>query len=167
MLGGTSAAMVEAAAISAAMNDGSYPSCFIGPPSARLITATSAVVEPDISEKNMLNTVTTCERPPRICPTSAIDRLASRTTTLAELISSPTSRKNGMASSASESTPSNIFCTTAASETSLSHAPTNTPAISENGTGTPRYPKNRKQNVIRPRMTGGLTDDPSSPPRLA
>ena len=46
------------------------------------MTATSAVVEPDISENNMLNTVTTCERPPRICPTSASDRLATRTTTL-------------------------------------------------------------------------------------
>src|SRR5215471_2972647 len=138
MLGGTSAAMVEAAAIIAAIKGGLYPSCFIGPPRARLITATSAVVEPDISEKNMLNTVTTWDRPPRMCPTSAIDRVTSRATTLAELISSPTSRKKGIASSASESTPSNIFCTTAASDTSLSHAPTNTPAISENGTGTPR-----------------------------
>ena len=73
------------------------------------MTATSAVVEPDISEKNMLNTVTTCDRPPRICPTSASDRFATRTTTFAELISSPTKRKNGIANNASESTPSNIF----------------------------------------------------------
>ena len=43
-----------------------------------------------------------------------------------------------MASSASESTPSKIFCMMAASETSASNAPTKTPAISENGTGTPR-----------------------------
>jgi hypothetical protein len=54
------------------------------------------------------------------------------------LINSPTSRKNGIASNASESTPSNIFWTIAASETSVSIAPTKTPAISENGTGTPR-----------------------------
>jgi hypothetical protein len=67
------------------------------------------VVEPDISEKNMLNTVTTCESPPRMCPTSASDRLATRITTFDELISSPTSRKNGIASSASVSTPSNTF----------------------------------------------------------
>src|ERR1700724_232070 len=138
MLGGTSAAMVEAAAMSAAMNGGSYPSRFIGPPSARLITATSAVVDPDISEKNMLKTTTTCDNPPRIWPTSDSERFAIRTTTLAELMSSPTRRKNGIASSASESTPSKIFWTIAASETSARYAPTNTPASSENGTGTPR-----------------------------
>src|ERR1700757_2883454 len=126
MLGGTSAAMVEAAAMSAAMNGGSYPSFFIGPPSARLITATSAVVDPDISEKNMLNTVTTCDRPPRIWPTSASDRLTMRTTTLAELISSPTRRKNGMASSASESMPSNTFWMMATCETSVNEAATRT-----------------------------------------
>jgi hypothetical protein len=31
----------------------------------RLSTATSAEVEPDMPEKNMLKTVTTCARPPR------------------------------------------------------------------------------------------------------
>src|SRR3954467_5605205 len=138
MLGGTSAAIVEADAMMAAIKAGEYPSLFIGPPSARLMTATSAVVEPDISEKNMLKTTTTCDSPPLMWPTSDSDRLATRTTTLAELISSPTSRKNGIASSASESTPSNTFWTMAASDTSARIAPTNTPAISENGTGTPR-----------------------------
>jgi len=61
-----------------------------------------------------------------------------RCTTLAELISSPTSRKKGMASSASLSTPSNTFCRIAASDTSASAAPTKTPASRANGTGTPR-----------------------------
>ena len=70
-------------------------------------------------------------------PTSASDRLITRCTTLAELISSPTSRKNGMASRASESTPSNIFCTRAAKVTSVKAAPIMMPAISENATGTP------------------------------
>src|SRR5712664_3945267 len=138
MLGGTSAAMVEAAAMIAAMKGGLYPSRFIGPPNARLITATSAVVDPDISEKNMLKTTTTCDSPPLMCPTSDSDRLAIRTTTFAELMSSPTKRKKGIASSASESTPSKTFWMIAASETSVSSAPTKTPAISENGTGTPR-----------------------------
>src|SRR5450631_460416 len=138
MLGGTSAAIVDAAAMIAAVNAGVYPSFFIGPPSARLMTATSAVVDPDISEKNMLKTTTTCDSPPRICPTSDSDRFAILTTTLAELMSSPTRRKNGIASSASESTPSKIFWMIAASDTSVKSAPTNTPAISENGTGTPR-----------------------------
>src|ERR1700709_1404197 len=102
------------------------------------MTATSAVVDPDISEKNIENTTTTWDSPPLIWPTSDSDRLAIRTTTLAELMSSPTKRKNGIASSASESTPSKTFWMMAASETSASSAPTNTPAISENGTGTPR-----------------------------
>ena len=43
----------------AAIKAGLYPSFLIGRPRARLITATSAVVDPDISEKNILNTVTT------------------------------------------------------------------------------------------------------------
>src|SRR4030081_3969566 len=97
MLGGTSAAIVDAEAMIAAMKGGLYPSFFIGPPSARLMTATSAVVDPDISEKNMLKTVTTCDRPPRICPTSVSERLATRTTTSDELISSPTRRQNAIA----------------------------------------------------------------------
>src|SRR5689334_7685037 len=128
MLGGTSAAIVDAAAMMAAMNGGSYPSRFMGPLSALLMTATSAVVDPDISEKNMLKAVTTCESPPQIWPTSAIERLATRTTTLAELISSPTNRKNGIASSASLSMPSNIFWMIAANDTSVHMAPTITPA---------------------------------------
>src|SRR5437660_12681592 len=115
MLGGTSAAMVEAAAMIAAMKAGLYPSFFIGPPSARLMTATSAVVDPDISEKNIENTTTTCDSPPLMCPTSDKDRLAIRTTTLAELMSSPTSRKDGIASSASESTLSKTVWIIAAS----------------------------------------------------
>src|ERR1700749_5082932 len=119
------------------------------------MTATSAVVDPDISEKNMLKTTTTCDSPPLICPTSDNDRLAMRTPTLAELMSSPTSRKNGIASNASESTPSKTFWMMAASETSASVAPTNTPPSSANGTGTPRQPKNRKQNDINARTTGG------------
>ncbi len=102
------------------------------------MTATSAVVDPDISEKNIENTTTTCDSPPLMCPTSDSERLAIRTTTLAELINSPTSRKKGIASSASESTPSNTFWMIAASDTSARIAPMNTPAISENGTGTPR-----------------------------
>src|SRR3954469_4376426 len=101
------------------------------------MTATSAVVDPDISEKNMLNTTTTCDSPPLIWPTSDSDRLAIRTTTLAELINSPTSRKNGIATSASESTASNTFWMIAASDTSVSKAPTKAPASKENGTGTP------------------------------
>ena len=71
-------------------------------------------------------------------PTRASDKLTTRTTTLAELINSPTRRKNGIASNASESIPSNIFWMIATWETSVNEAPMRTPAISANGTGTPR-----------------------------
>ena len=73
-----------------------------------------------------------------MCPTSASERLVIRLTTLAELISSPTSRKKGIASNASESMPSNTFWMIAGNVTSVSAAPMNTPASSENATGTPR-----------------------------
>ena len=85
----------------------------------------------------MLNTATVCDRPPRIWPTRASDRLEIRTTTLAELISSPTSRKNGIASSASESIPSNILWMMVAKVTSVNMVPIGTPASSEKATGTP------------------------------
>src|ERR1700735_3112388 len=68
-------------------------------------TATSADEEPDMPEKNMLKTVVTWASPPRMWPTSACDNSAMRTTTFADVISSPTRRKNGIAIKASEPTP--------------------------------------------------------------
>ena len=79
-----------------------------------------------------------------------------RTTTLAELMSSPTSRKNGIASRASLSIPSNIFWMMVGNVTSVKNVPTSTPAISENATGTPVYPNSRKRNVISARIKGAL-----------
>src|SRR5262249_57351749 len=64
MLGGTRAAIVEADAMIAAMKAGLYPSFFIGRPSARLMTATSAVVDPHNFEKKKMKNPTTPERPP-------------------------------------------------------------------------------------------------------
>ena len=71
----------------------------------RLSTATSATEEPEIPAKNMLNSVTTCARPPRRWPTSVCDMRIMRVATSDEAISSPTRRKNGTASSVSESMP--------------------------------------------------------------
>ena len=88
--------------------------------------------------KNMLNTVTTCASPPRKCPTSVCARLIMRCVTLADVISSPTSRKNGTASSASTSTPWNSWPTIEAKLTLVSAVATSTPAMIENATGTPR-----------------------------
>src|ERR1700742_909479 len=136
--GGTSAAMVEAAAISAAVNSGRYPSCAIGFAMVRDSTATSADDDPDIPEKNIENTVVTCASPPRTWPTSACDSSAIRMTTLADVINSPTSRKNGIAIRASESIPLNNCAIIDCSVIGVNAVPTSTPAISANATGTPR-----------------------------
>src|SRR5207249_12159978 len=52
MLGGTMAAMVEAAATRAAENAGSYPSRFMYGMTTVLIAATSAVMEPEMPAKS-------------------------------------------------------------------------------------------------------------------
>jgi len=86
----------------------------------------------------MLNTVTTCASPPRIWPTIAWLNSAMRTTTLAEVINSPTRRKNGIAISASVSIPLNSWVMIDGRLTAVHIVPMMTPAISANATGTPR-----------------------------
>jgi hypothetical protein len=89
-------------------------------------------------EKNMLKTVTTCASPPRTWPTNACDRSAIRTTILAEVINSPTSRKNGTAINGSASMPLNSWAMIEGKLTGVNRVPITTPAISEKATGTPR-----------------------------
>jgi hypothetical protein len=103
--GGIRLAIVEAEAISAAVKARSYFSLSISGAMLRLSTATSAAEEPEMPAKNMLNSVTTWASPPRRWPTSAWARRIMRCVTSAEVISSPTSRKNGIASSVSASMP--------------------------------------------------------------
>jgi len=88
------------------------------------MTATSAVVDPDISEKNMLKTTTTCDSPPLMCPTSDSDRFGDPHHHVRRTHEFAAKRKKGIASNASESTPSKTFWMIAASETSVSSAPT-------------------------------------------
>jgi len=64
--------------------------------------------------------------------------LAIRTTTLADVISSPTSRKNGTAINGSASMPLNSCAMIEGRLTGVNKVPITTPAISENATGTPR-----------------------------
>jgi hypothetical protein len=107
-------------------------------PSERASTATSAADEPDTPAKNMLNTVTTCASPPRTWPISACESLIMRAVTLAAVISSPTSRKNGTASSASTSMPLKSCVIIDGRPTGVNAVTTSTPAISAKATGTPR-----------------------------
>ena len=103
----------------------------------RLSTATSAVDEPEMPAKNMLNSVTTCASPPRRWPTMVCARRIMRLVTSAEVISSPTSRKNGTASRISESMPWNICPIIDCMLIGVSMQAASTPAISANATGTP------------------------------
>ena len=135
--GGIRLAIVEAEAISAAVNARSYRSLSISGATVRLSTATSAADEPEIPAKNMLKTVTTCARPPRRCPTSTWARRIMRWVTSAEVISSPTSRKNGIARSVSESMPWNSCPMIDWKLTGVSAVATSTPPMSAKATGTP------------------------------
>ena len=103
----------------------------------RLSTATSAVDEPEMPAKNMLNSVTTWASPPRRWPTSVCDSRIIRWATSDDAISSPTSRKNGTASSVSESMPWNSWPTIDCMLIGVNAVATSTPAISANETGTP------------------------------
>jgi hypothetical protein len=103
----------------------------------RLSTATSAVDEPEMPAKNMLNRVTTCASPPRRWPTMVCANRIIRLVTSAEVISSPTSRKNGTASKISESMPWNIWPIIDCMLIGVIMHATSTPAIKANATGTP------------------------------
>ena len=138
MLGGIRFAIVEAEAITAAMKARPYPSRTISGPTVRASTATSAVEEPEIPAKNIENTVTICARPPRKWPTIVCASTIMRCVTCAEVISSPTSRKNGTASSASESMPWKSCPIIEAKLILVSAVATSTPAMIEKATGTPR-----------------------------
>src|SRR5262249_16282471 len=152
MLGGTRAAIVEADAMIAAIKAGLYPSFFIGRPSARLMTATSAGVEPPHFPKKKTKNPTNPGKPPPQKTTPHQQKITNHKTNTTPPPQSPhTRRKKGMASKASASIPSNIFWMIAMCETCVNEAPTSTPAINANGTGTPRYPKNRNKKLINPR----------------
>jgi hypothetical protein len=85
----------------------------------------------------MENSVTTCASPPRKCPTMVCARRIMRLVTSAEVISSPTSRKNGTARRISESMPWNICPTIDCMLIGVSMQAVSTPAIKANATGTP------------------------------
>ncbi len=87
--------------------------------------------------KNIENSVTTCASPPRKWPTMVCARRIIRLVTSAEVINSPTSRKNGTASRISESMPWNICPIIDCMLIGVSMQATRTPAIRANATGTP------------------------------
>ena len=107
-----------------------------------LIAATSAVMEPEIPAKSMLDRLTTCARPLRRWPTSACANRISRSVMFAEVIMSPVMRKNGIARNSSRLIPLNICPTIDASVILVNRAVVSSaPAISAKATGTPWYPR--------------------------
>lgn len=62
-------------------------------------------------EKNMFDTIVTCARPPRICPTSEREKFTIRSVIPQAFINSPAMMKNGIASRVNESTPTNARVT--------------------------------------------------------
>src|SRR5207253_1719149 len=75
--------------------------------------------------------------------------------------SSPTSRKNGIASRATTSTPSKTFCTIAASDTSISVAPMNAPASRGEGHGHAEISEQKKTERHRRKDDGRAHGAPS------
>ena len=65
----------------------------------------SAVAEPEMPEKNMLETMVTWASPPRIWPTSEREKATMRSVMPHAFINSPAMMKNGIANSVKESTP--------------------------------------------------------------
>jgi hypothetical protein len=149
MLGGTIAAMVEAAATRAAENAGSYPSLSMCGITTVAMAAVSAVMEPEIPAKIMLDTLTTWARPLRKWPTKTWAIRISFSVTFPCVIISPASRKKGMARNSSLLIPLNISPTIDGSEIGVRNAVvTNAPALREKATGTPWYPRYRKTAII-------------------
>jgi hypothetical protein len=70
--------------------------------------AVSATAEPFMPAKNMLETTLTCANPPRMRPTMARESSRMRCVTTELFISSPVRMKNGIATSGSFATASNI-----------------------------------------------------------
>src|ERR687890_1965314 len=157
MLGGIIFAMVDAAATRAAELGGLYPSLFMGGSITRPMAATSALEEPEIPAKNILTTVTTWARPPRMWPTNAWAKLTSRSVTFEDAMISPSSMKKGTASKGTTLMPLNISATTVAMLMSVRSTPIMTLAMTAKGTGTPRTPNRTNKNAIRPTTVHSLT----------
>src|ERR1700682_5871862 len=95
MLGGTIAAIVEAAATRAAENAGPYPSRFMYGITTVLIAATSAVMDSEMPANNMHGRLTAGASPLLKWPTKTWAIRISRSVMLASVIMSPASRKKG------------------------------------------------------------------------
>ena len=79
------------------------------------MAAVSATDDPEMQPKSVLASTFTSARPPRMKPTKTDARLMSRIAMPPSAMMPPASTKNGMASSAKSSVPSEILSMTASS----------------------------------------------------
>ena len=86
--------------------------------------AVSATDEPETPPKNVEAMMLTSANPPRSVPTNRRARLTRRLAIPPSAMMAPASTKNGMASSANSSEPSEILSITASSGMSIQNAPT-------------------------------------------
>ena len=97
MHGGISTPIDEAAATIAAARSDEYPARRIAGIIVEPIAEISAVVEPEIPEKNISASMTTIAKPPRTCPISTRARVTKRAEIPPESIKSPAKIKKGTA----------------------------------------------------------------------
>ena len=108
--------------------------------------AASAGAEPLTPDANRFTPTLACASPPRNRPRKNISRSMIRWVSPALFISSPTSTKNGMASSSNESTPPTIvFASTVAAPSPVTASVTSAEAAIAMNTGTP--------NAMSPKRT--------------
>ena len=138
MLGGIRFAIVRVDAISAVMKARYSPRASCRGPSERASTATSAADEPDMPAKSMLDTGDDLRQPAANVADQCLRQRDHSRGHVGAVISSPTSRKNGTASSASTSMPLNSWVIIDGRPTGVNAVTTSTPAISAKATGTPR-----------------------------
>ena len=100
-------------ALTATAKSVSIPLFFIAGISIEPSADASAVADPEIPEKNILETIETWAKPPFIWPTRAFEKETILSVMPLSFIISPAAIKKGIASRVKESTPENILVTIA------------------------------------------------------
>ena len=108
-------------------NTRGYPALTICGIITEPIDAVSATDEPEMQPNSVLASTLTTASPPRMKPTNTLARLMRRTAMPPSAMIAPASTKNGIASSAKSSVPSEILSITASSGMSVHSAPTIAP----------------------------------------
>ena len=113
ILGGIIGPIALELALTATAKSVSIPLFFIAGINIEPKAEASAVADPEIPEKNILETIETCAKPPLICPTKALEKETILSVIPLSFIISPAAIKKGIAKRVNESTPEYILVTIA------------------------------------------------------